>query len=59
LIKPIDILQEKDVYHDLKMDVFTIMLTGLLLAKPYELSIRQQKACRRMCTTGFSANLFI
>ncbi len=32
-------LQQKDMYHNLKGDVFRIILKGLLISKNYKLSI--------------------
>lgn len=51
-----DFTAKRHLYHNLKGDVFTIVLKGLLLLlKQYnKLSVRQQKACSR---SGFSQSL--
>ncbi len=44
--------------HKQQMNVFTSILKVLLLVKKYKLSIRREKACNKLCTTGFSAEFW-
>lgn len=42
-------------HHNLKVDIFTIILKGLEFAKKYKLSIRGQKALWIVCNRFFSS----
>ncbi len=44
--------------HKQQVSVFTSILKVLLLVKKYKLSIRREKACNKLCTTGFSAEFW-
>ncbi len=44
--------------HKQQVNVFTSILKVLLLVKKYKLSIRWEKACIKLCTTGFSAEFW-
>lgn len=41
------------------LNIFIIILKGILLAQKYEISVRLQKVCSRLCTTGVFFFFFI